>query len=129
MGSHTASDDPDAKGNGLVPVALDVRNSDRDDASTEEHRQYVFGFKLPRYFNKDEDRRLVRKLDIFLMYALSRFRRGSLLTFTGLTLLSRVSCRPWTTPISGRIFLMSPTFLSTDLFVPAMPTSLACKRM
>ncbi|WAO87598.1 MFS domain-containing protein [Fusarium falciforme] len=67
MGSHTASDDPDAKGNGLVPVALDVRSSDRDDASTEEYRQYVFGFKLPRYFNKDEDRRLVRKLDIFLM--------------------------------------------------------------
>ncbi|KAM6517875.1 hypothetical protein FSOLCH5_006645 [Fusarium solani] len=67
MGSRTASDDPDAKGNGLVPVALDVRSSDRDDASTEEHRKYVFGFKLPRYFNKDEDRRLVRKLDIFLM--------------------------------------------------------------
>ena len=72
MGSHAASDDPDAKGNGLVPVTLDARSSDRDDVSTEEHRQYVFGLKLPRYFNKDEDRRLVRKLDIFLMYALSR---------------------------------------------------------
>lgn len=67
MGSHTVSDDPDPKGNG-VPVTLDVRSSDRDDGSTEEHRQYVFGLKLPRYFNKDEDRRLVRKLDIFLMY-------------------------------------------------------------
>lgn len=48
MGSHTPSDDPDAKGHGVVPVTLDARSSDRDDVSTEEHRQYVFGLKLPR---------------------------------------------------------------------------------
>lgn len=62
MTSQGVSDVSDSKGNDIVPVAVDVRSADQ-----EEHRQRILGLTLPRYFNKDEDRRLVRKLDTFLM--------------------------------------------------------------
>lgn len=63
MDSQGVLDVSDSKGNDIVPVAVDVHSADQ-----EEHRRRILGLTLPRYFNKDEDRRLVRKLDIFLMY-------------------------------------------------------------
>ncbi|KAJ3536040.1 hypothetical protein NM208_g6889 [Fusarium decemcellulare] len=62
MASHEVSEASDSKGNDVVPGTVDVSSVDH-----EEHRRRIFGLTLPRYFNKDEDRRLVRKLDTFLL--------------------------------------------------------------
>jgi hypothetical protein len=55
------------KGDDIRTTAVGIRDSDQED-HVEKHRQHLLGIKLPRYFDKDEDRRLVRKLDLFLLY-------------------------------------------------------------
>uniref|UniRef100_A0A8H7N8T9 Major facilitator superfamily (MFS) profile domain-containing protein n=1 Tax=Bionectria ochroleuca TaxID=29856 RepID=A0A8H7N8T9_BIOOC len=54
------------KGDDIRTTAVGIRDSDQED-HVEKHRQHLLGIKLPRYFDKDEDRRLVRKLDLFLL--------------------------------------------------------------
>ncbi|CAG9955852.1 unnamed protein product [Clonostachys rosea f. rosea IK726] len=56
------------KGDDIRTTAVGIRDSDQED-HVEKHRQHLLGIKLPRYFDKDEDRRLVRKLDLFLFNA------------------------------------------------------------
>ncbi|CAH0056019.1 unnamed protein product [Clonostachys solani] len=56
------------KGNHIQTTAVDVRDSDQED-HVGKHPQHLLGIKLPRYFDKDEDRTLVRKLDLFLFNA------------------------------------------------------------
>ncbi|VUC35961.1 unnamed protein product [Clonostachys rosea] len=68
MGSVTVANVTPDQGNDLKAVAVDIHESDQDDSDAD-HRQYFLGIKLPRYFNKDNDKRLVRKLDIFLLNA------------------------------------------------------------
>ena len=65
MGSGAILGDTDPKGQ----VAVDSYNVQSEAQSQNEHRRRIFGLALPSYFNTDKERTLVRKLDIFLLYA------------------------------------------------------------
>ena len=63
MSTNTASGAASPKGNGDIQVAVEAASAE------EEHRRHLFGITLPRYFNRDADRGLVRKLDLYVLYA------------------------------------------------------------
>lgn len=67
MATITDSGVSPTKGDHIQTTTVDIRDSDQED-HVGKHRQHLLGMKLPRYFDKDEDRRLVRKLDLFLLY-------------------------------------------------------------
>lgn len=69
MGSDTASGAEDTKASDTVKVIADLDSVQQYSQFEHEHRKRIFGVALPNYFNIDADRTLVRKLDIFVLYA------------------------------------------------------------
>lgn len=69
MGSETASGAEDTKASDTVKVIADLDSVQQYSQFKHEHRRRIFGVALPNYFNIDADRTLVRKLDVFVLYA------------------------------------------------------------
>lgn len=60
--------DDGAKGFATAVIGNDSSDEYQQEAAeVDEQPRYLFGFKLPSYYNKGEERALVRKLDIFLL--------------------------------------------------------------
>ena len=60
----------DGKSNGVATAVADndsSKGSHPEAVVAEEQPRFFFGIKLPSYYNKGEERAVVRKLDIFLL--------------------------------------------------------------
>ncbi len=69
MDSDAASGAEDTKARDTVKVIGELDSAQQEAQFEHEHQRRIFGVRLPNYFNIDADRTLVRKLDIFVLYA------------------------------------------------------------